>query len=386
VANRVELFSPGSDLFASVWNGVAAPQPGFHAPAGIAVDPSGPVYVADPGAARVLHLWGDGTFLSELGGARGLGGPSLSGAGAVAVARASERVYVADSAHNRVLAYSPEGVLLASWGAGGGSGAAGSGPGEFSDPVGVAVDGAEDVYVLDRGNERVVELRPDGSTVRAWGARGGSDGRFTGPTGIALDGAGHVFVLDGERNRVQEFDPAGGFLAKWGLRGTALGEFSQPAAIAVDCAGNVYVADANNNRVQRFAGFAPAATGCVPAADWPPPLDVAPVLSVTLTRRAGVLARRAMALTVTCQRGCRVLARATLAPRGRRGAVALIPAARVLPIALPAHVRLRVSAAALRRLRRALGKRTALTARLTIVALGPTGRRTTLTRSYPVTR
>src|SRR5207302_5318243 len=57
VANRLELFSPGSDAFAAVWNTVAAPRAGFRAPAGIAVDPRGPVYVADPGRERILRVW-----------------------------------------------------------------------------------------------------------------------------------------------------------------------------------------------------------------------------------------------------------------------------------------------------------------------------------------
>src|SRR5439155_25848658 len=130
------------------WTTVAAPRAGFRAPAGIAVDPRGPVYVADPGRERILRVWGDGTFLSELGGPGALGGALLSGAGAVAVAPASGALYVADSGHNRVLEYSAEGSLLASFGAGGG--AAGAGPGEFNDPVGVAVDGAGAVYVADR--------------------------------------------------------------------------------------------------------------------------------------------------------------------------------------------------------------------------------------------
>jgi DNA-binding beta-propeller fold protein YncE len=383
VANRLELFAPGGGAFAAVWNSVAAPRAGFHAPAGIAVDPRGPVYIADPGAQRVLRVWGDDTFLSEL---VGPGGAPLSGAGAVAVAPASGTVYVADSGHNRVLVYSPEGALLASWGAGGGSGAAGAGPGEFNDPVGVAVAASGEVYVADRGNNRIVQLHADGSTVRSWGSRGSSDGRFLSPAGVALDGGGDVYVLDGENNRVQVFDPTGRFLEKWGLRGTALGEFSQPAAIATDCAGSVYVADTNNNRVQRFDGVSRSPAGCIPAGDWPPPLDVAPVLTVSLTRHTGVLARRALALTVTCQRGCRILTTATLAPRGPRSAVALIPASRSLPPALAGHVRLRVSGVALHRLRRALGSRKRLTARVTVTAVGPTGRRTILTRTYAVTR
>ena len=387
VANRLELFAPGSDAFAAVWNSVAGPRPGFRAPAGIAVDPRGPVYVADPGRERILRLWGDGTFLSELGGPAAAGGARLSAAGAVAVAPASGRLYLADSGHNRVLEYSPEGSLLASWGAAGGNGSAGTGPGEFNDPASVAVDRTGSVYVADRRNNRVVELRADGSPLRAWGSRGSSDGHFFSPNGIALDGAGDVYVLDGGNNRVQVFDSGGRFRAKWGVRGTGLGEFSQPAAIALDCAGDAYVADTNNNsRVERFDGVSGSPTGCIPAAAWPPPLDVAPVLRVSLVRRAGVLARRALALTVTCRRGCKILATATLAPRGRRRAVALIPIARSLPVALAGHVRLRVSAAGLRRLRRTLGHRGGLTARVRIIAAGPTGRRTVVRQSYAVAR
>jgi hypothetical protein len=285
-----------------------------------------------------------------------------------------------------VLSFSPGGSLLASWGAGAGNGSPGSGPGEFRGPAAVAVDGAGDVYVADRGNERVVELAPNGGVLREWGSAGRADGHFRSPGGIAVDGAGNVYALDGENNRVQVFDSGGRFLEKWGLRGTALGAFSQPAAIALDCAGNVYVADTNNNRVEGFDAAARSPAGCIPPGDWPPPLDVAPVLSVSLARRVGVLGRRALALTVSCRRGCRILASATLGPSATRRAVALVPAARSLPPALAGHVRLKVSAGALRRLRRALAHRRELTARVTIIAVGATGRRTAFTHSYPVTR
>jgi hypothetical protein len=107
---------------------------------------------------------------------------------------------------------------------------------------------------------------------------------------------------------------------------------------------------------------------------------------VGLPRHAGVLARGALALTVSCRRGCEILATATLSPQGRRGAVKLIAAARGLPPALTAHVRLRLGPATLRRLRRALGRKTTMTARVSIVAAGPTGRRTSVIRAYTVTR
>jgi hypothetical protein len=107
---------------------------------------------------------------------------------------------------------------------------------------------------------------------------------------------------------------------------------------------------------------------------------------VSLLRRSGILARRGLALAVGCERGCRVLVTATLSPRSPRRPVALVAAARRLPAALSGHVRLRIGAAALRRLRRALGPHSAMVARVRILAVGPTGRRTVVTRTYAVAR
>jgi DNA-binding beta-propeller fold protein YncE len=392
VGSRVELFAAGTDIFAGAWSRTEGQASVFAKPSGIGVDPRGSVYVADQGNERIARLWGDGTYLSELGGAGSVGGAQLNGADAVAVSAATGRTYVADAGHNRVLVYGPEGSLVARWGAGGGSGAASSESGGFNHPSAIAVSsagsGQEVVYVADEGNDRIVELLPDGGVVRQWGGRGTAAGRFHAPDGVGVDGAGEVYVLDGENNRVEVFDPYGHYLQKWGLRGTGLGEFSQPAGLAVDCAGDVYVADTNNNRVERFdlASPAPGPSGCLAPSLWPPPLNVAPMLQVSVPRRSGVLARRALALTISCQRGCKVLVSGTLGPAGRNGAVKLIAVARPLPRALAGHVRLRVSASALRRLRAALGLRTGITARVRIVAAGPTGRRTTETRTYSVAR
>jgi DNA-binding beta-propeller fold protein YncE len=385
VGNRVELFT-ATGAWAGQWSLAGGFRSGLNEPAGIAVDPRGSVYIADRGNQRLVRLWGDGTFLSELGGPADLGGAQLSGAGSVAVAGGPDLTYVADTAHNRVLVYAPGGSLLARWGAGGGDGSPGSAPGEFNHPAAVAVDGGGNAYVADTGNERILRLSPGGSVLAEWGSRGMGDGRFRGPTGVAVDAAGNVYVVDSENNRVEIFDPNGGFLGKWGVRGIGLGAFSQPTAVAVACNGSVYVSDTNNNRIERFDPPAPAAQGCVAPGSWPAPLDVAPVVSVSLERNGAVLSRRALALAVSCRRSCKVLATAILSPRGVPRAVALLAASRSLVPALTAHVRLRVGPVALRRLRKALGPRRALVARVRIIAAGPTGRRTILTRTYLVTR
>jgi hypothetical protein len=154
----------------------------------------------------------------------------------------------------------------------------------------------------------------------------------------------------------------------------------------VDCTGNVYVADTNNNRVDRFDLVSPAPTGCIPPASWPPPLNVPPVLHVSLASKAGILARHTLALNIRCQRRCKVLVTATLSPPGRRAVVPLIAASKPLAATRTGHLRLRVGPSALRRLRRTLGRRTAMTAHVLIVAAGPTGRRTTASETYTVSR
>jgi tripartite motif-containing protein 71 len=386
VDSRVEEFAPGTDAYAGTLPSPGGYATGFNRPAGIAVDPRGSVYVTDPADGRISRFWGDGTYLSEIGGPADVGGAGLSEAGSVAVASGTDDLYVADTNHNRILVYSPAGTLLARFGAGGGNGASGSGPGEFDHPEAVAVNGAGDAYVADTDNDRIVELSPAGAALAQWGSRGAGDGRFHSPSGIALDAAGNIYVVDSENNRVEVFDPSGHFLQKWGERGIGPGEFSQPTAIAVDCSGDVYVADTNNNRVERFNPLSPFGSGCLAPSLWPPPLDVAPVLHVSLPRSSGVLARGALTLSVSCRRGCKVLVSATLSTSRPRRTVRLIAVAHPLPAARTEHLRVRVGHAALGVLKRALGRHRGLLAHVTIVAAGPTGRRTTSSKTYAVTR
>ncbi len=389
--NRILSFSQGGGTFLGAWTSTGGYKHGYLAPEGIAFDPNGSVYVADTGFARVTRLWGEGTYLSELGGPADIGGAELSGVSSVAAAATGD-VYVADTNHNRILIYSPAGALLAKVGADEADGSPGDGPGEFNHPQSVTLAPSGNVFVADTDNNRIVELAPSGAFVGEFGQLGSGDGRLHNPTGVAVDAAGRVYVVDATNNRVEVFDESGQYIAKWGLRGTGLGEFSQPSAIAVGCEGSVFVADTNNNRVERFDPASPAGVGCVAPGAWPPPLDVAPVLHVSLPRSYGVLARRGLALSVSCERGCKILVTATLAPAtisGRASAhrpVALLALARALPPARPGHVRLRMEDSALSRLRRELGGRRRMVASVHIVAVGPTGRRTTLTRTYAVTR
>ncbi len=63
------------------------------------------------------------------------------------------------------------------------------------------------------------------------------------PTGVAVDGAGDVFIADNQNNRVVEV-PAGG-----GAQTTVGSGLYYPQGVAVDGAGDVFIADTFNNQV-----------------------------------------------------------------------------------------------------------------------------------------
>ncbi len=113
----------------------------------------------------------------------------------------------------------------------------------LNEAYGVAVDGAGNVYVTDKGNSRVLKL-PAGATSQ-------TELPFTGlrsPDAVAVDGAGNVYVADSGNNRVLKLPM--GATSPTELPFTGL---SFPIGVAVDGAGNLYVADHNNKRVVKLA-------------------------------------------------------------------------------------------------------------------------------------
>jgi DNA-binding beta-propeller fold protein YncE len=129
-------------------------------------------------------------------------------------------------------------------------GVKGSGPGQFNEPYGIAVDKEGFVYVTDVRNSRVQKFTGDGEFVTEWGGKGKE--RFEKPVGIAVDGGGSVFISDYDADNVKKFDKKGRFVSRWGKNGVNDGEFDSPSDIAADSEGRVYVVDLYNHRVQKF--------------------------------------------------------------------------------------------------------------------------------------
>ena len=153
-------------------------------------------------------------------------GLALDGAG---------NVYVADSDNNAIK------EVLAS----GGYATINTLGGGFSGPAGVAVDGGGNVFVADTFHNAVKEI-PSGCTAASCVETLGSG--FNEPYGIAVDGSGNVFVADTLNYAVKEIMAAGGYVTV----NTLGGGFNKPYGVAVDGSGNVFVADTFNNAVKEI--------------------------------------------------------------------------------------------------------------------------------------
>jgi DNA-binding beta-propeller fold protein YncE len=215
-----------------------APPGSLEQPRGLAVGPSGNVYVADFGHDRIQILDPALAPLSAWG-SKGDGPGNFNQPSAVAVG-GDGRVFVADTWNGRVQVFSAAGEPVAQWSA------------DFFGPRGVTPDGAGGVYVTDTGNGRVVRLSGSGDLVAKWGGKGSGPGQFQEPVGIAVDRKRRIWVCDNGNARIQIFDGKGSFEREIPVDGWRREVFSEPQA-AADPSGGVWVTVPLSGEIRHFA-------------------------------------------------------------------------------------------------------------------------------------
>jgi sugar lactone lactonase YvrE len=244
----------------------------FRNPTGVAVDPSGNVYVADSYNNLIREI-SPGGVVSTLAGSGAMGSTNATGTAAsfnypygIGI-DPSGNLYVSDTSNELMRKIAPGAVVstMAGTGATGFMNGAGT-VATFDVPIGLAVDSSGNVYVADEYNNAIREITPAGvvSTLAGSGAAGAANGTgtaasFSTPYGVGVDSSGNVYVADTGNNLVRKITPGGVVttLAGSGAAGTANGtgtaaSFSGPAGIGVDSAGNIYVGDAFNNLIRKI--------------------------------------------------------------------------------------------------------------------------------------
>jgi sugar lactone lactonase YvrE len=128
-------------------------------------------------------------------------------------------------------------------------GSRGAGLGQFNKPRSVAVDAADNLYVVDMTG-RVQKFSPEGVFLDYWQMPVTELGK---PKGMGRDQNGNIVVLEPHYSRVNHFTPDGRLVEQWGGHGTNQGALAFPRAVAVTASGDVFVSEYGiTERIQRF--------------------------------------------------------------------------------------------------------------------------------------
>jgi len=169
----------------------------------------------------------------------------------VAVSTEDNRIFVTDSLKGEVSAFDMQGNNLFSFKK--------AGKDTLRSPSYVGVNPKNNnVYVSDTGYASIFVFSSDGKFVKKFLPNQNPKFPWV-PLGMAFDDAGNLYVADKGLNRIVKFDLNGKRLLSFGKSGMVKkidekpGAMYFPNAVAVGSDGDIYVSDGNNQRIQVFS-------------------------------------------------------------------------------------------------------------------------------------
>lgn len=267
-------------------DGSAATSAEMLGPSAVAVDSSGNLYIADTGNHVIREVTTNGNISTiagdNTGGYAGDGGAAtvaeLEFPAGVAV-DSSGNIYIADSGNNVIREVSAGTITTIV----GGSATVQ----QLNDPETVLVDSSGNLYISDQSGFRILKYSAGTVTIIAGNGNIGSSGdnglavnaALDEPSGLALDAQGYLYICDTDNSKIRKVSPSGiittvaglGTPGYYGDGGPASGSLIYfPRGIVVDKSGNVYISDTGNDVLRELQPQTPsiAAGGVVNAASF----------------------------------------------------------------------------------------------------------------------
>ena len=239
----------------------------FGQPFALAKGPNGDLFVADAMYHRIRRIDAAGN-VTVFAGSGGMA--NVPGTGTEASTRepmglafdSTGNLFVSSYQGHAILKITPAGDVSVFAGSGlqgstDGKGTAAS----FDRPMGLCVDTQDHLYVADTYNHRIRKIAPDG-TVSTWAGStqgfndaNGTSARFDYPMGLAIDGAQNLYVADASNRRIrmitpgQEVTTVAGSSTPGSMDGLASSAtFMLPQAVTVAPDGSLYVSDLSSIR------------------------------------------------------------------------------------------------------------------------------------------
>jgi hypothetical protein len=265
-------------------DGIPATNAQMNFPLGVAEDASGNLYIADFHNLRIRKVDASSGLISTIAGT-GTGGYNGEGIPATAATiqspldvalDGSGNVYFVDDGNQRIRKINVSTGLIYTIAGNGTKSFNGDGIAAtnafLNDPVGFAIDGSGNVYIVDTDNQRIRKVTVSTGIIST--VAGNGTGGYTGdgmaatnaevnsPYGVAVDGSGNVYIADRYNHRVRKVTISTGLISTLAGNGTAgyngdgiqatAAQLNEPNGIFVDNSGNVYIADDNNHRIRKI--------------------------------------------------------------------------------------------------------------------------------------
>jgi hypothetical protein len=255
----------------------------INGPQGVAVDSAGNLYIADSANSRVRKVTAATGMITTVAGTgtqgySGDGGPATS-AGLVfptdVAVDSAGNLYIADYNGCRIRKVAAGTGIITTVAGTGTLGYSGDGgpatSAMLSDPMALAVDSADNLYIADQFNNRARKVTVATgviTTVAGNGTAGfsGDNGPATSAelnklAGIAVDPAGNLYIGDQFNRRVRKVDAGTGVVTTFAGTGTqgytgdggaaTSAQTSGPVGTTLDSVGNLYLSDFGNSRIRK---------------------------------------------------------------------------------------------------------------------------------------